>query len=684
MKKALALLLCVALAVTSLVTAFAAEPTFECTVSDTDVEMGDTFTVTVSISGYEPIRGGALRFFLNEDVFEVISGEWLIQNTTLAQFDPNFLTATFASLNFQAQDINGDIFLLTLQAKEDMSSVGSMDIRVEPQLTNADNENVAEGVSDTVSVAISCAEHQYGDLVPEIPAKCGVEGRKAYYECSVCHKLFDENRNEITEAELVIPALTHVAEAGWHSDRENHWKICVNDGCGQVIDGTTASHNFEWVVDTPATEDAPGVQHEECAVCGYTRNENTEIPQLPHVHTGITHHEAVEATCHSTGTVEYWTCSSDKCAGKYYGNAECTTELASITTPVNPDNHAGGTEVRNAVEATCSENGYTGDTYCLGCGEKIADGTLISATGNHTDDNGQWESDGADHWHTCGACGTTFDQAAHEGGEATCSAKAACETCGTEYGELDPDNHVNTEIRGAVAATEESEGYTGDTWCLDCETMIAEGTVVPKLDHTHDMVKTEAKPATHEEDGNIEYYTCSKCGKLYRDSEGALEITLADTVVKATGHTFSEEYQSDENEHWKECDCGERTDVAAHSFGDWTVTKEATETADGSRERECSVCGYTQTEVIPATGSSEEPENPSSQQDDTSSEAPNMTLPGQNDESSQAGKPSSAQGDSQSPQTGDTSNMMVWLLLAASCGGVLTVFAVTKKRRAHR
>ena len=60
MKKVLALLLCVALAVTSLITAFAASPKFECTVSDKSVKMGDTFTVTVSISNYEPIRGGAL------------------------------------------------------------------------------------------------------------------------------------------------------------------------------------------------------------------------------------------------------------------------------------------------------------------------------------------------------------------------------------------------------------------------------------------------------------------------------------------------------------------------------------------------------------------------------------------------------------------------------------------------
>lgn len=154
--------------------------------------------------------------------------------------------------------ISGDIFSLTLRAKSDALSAGDMNIQFEPQLRNADSENIETETNISIPITVSCVEHKYGNLIPEVPAKCGVDGKKAYYECSVCHKLFDENRNEITEAELVIPALTHVAEAGWHSDRDNHWKICVNDGCGQVIDGTTASHNFEWVVDTPAIQNPDG------------------------------------------------------------------------------------------------------------------------------------------------------------------------------------------------------------------------------------------------------------------------------------------------------------------------------------------------------------------------------------------------------------------------------------------
>lgn len=651
MKKTLTVVLCLMLGIASLAPVFASGsdiPDIDYRISDTEIKLGETVTITISISGYEPIRSGALSIQFNQDVLEVVDGEWLVKNTLLANFDKEQLKAAFACAN--AQDISGDIFSLTLRAKSDALSAGDMNIQFEPQLRNADSENIETETNISIPITVSCVEHKYGNLIPEVPAKCGADGKKAYYECSVCHKLFDETQTEVTAEQLIIPALTHVAEEGWHSGTDNHWKVCANVGCGQVIDGTTAAHEFEWVVDTPATEDAPGVQHEECAICGYKRNENTEIPQLDHVHTGITHHEAVAANCHETGTVEYWTCSSDKCEGKYYGDADCTAELQSISTPIDPANHDGGTEVRNAIEATCGENGYTGDTYCLGCGEKIANGETILATGAHVNAAGEWESNGSDHWQICDSCGTEFNKAAHTGGEATCSDKAVCTVCNEEYGELDPDNHINTEIRDAVAATEEAEGYTGDKWCLDCNRMIEEGTVVAKLDHTHIMTKTEAKAAACEEDGNIEYYTCSKCGKKYNDEIGTRELTDADIIIKATGHSFSTEWKSDADRHWHECTCGEHSDEGAHTFGEWTITKEATETAAGSMERECTVCGYVQIEIINATGS------PTDEPDD-----PNV------------------------PQTGDNNNIFLWLALIAICScGIIIIASARKKNRTNK
>ena len=66
-------------------------------------------------------------------------------------------------------------------------------------------------------------------------------------------------------------------------------------------------------------------------------------------------------------------------------------------------------------------------------------------------------------------------------------------------------------------------------------------------------------------------------------------------------HTYSEAWTSDANGHWHAATCEHTTEVsgkAAHSFGDWKVTQEPTEEAEGSREKSCTVCEYTVPEVI--------------------------------------------------------------------------------------
>lgn len=179
----------------------------------------------------------------------------------------------------------------------------------------------------------------------------------------------------------------HISDGDWYFDNESHWKVCSDKDCGEIIDETKASHSFEWIIDKQATQEETGLMHEECTVCGYVRNENTEIPVIDHAHFGIVHHDAVAATCHSTGNVEYWTCSSDKCQGKYYGDSECSVEIKTIIIPIDPDNHDGESEIQNAVAETCTEDGYTGDLVCLSCGQIIEKGTVIPKHG-HNYENG--------------------------------------------------------------------------------------------------------------------------------------------------------------------------------------------------------------------------------------------------------------------------------------------------------
>ena len=84
--------------------------------------------------------------------------------------------------------------------------------------------------------------------------------------------------------------------------------------------------------------------------------------------------ETLKATCKNTGMMTY-TCSA---CGEAY-----TQEI-----PVDAEKHVGATEIRNAKEESCSDAGYTGDTYCTDCDTKLAEGKEIPATGNHT--FGEW------------------------------------------------------------------------------------------------------------------------------------------------------------------------------------------------------------------------------------------------------------------------------------------------------
>jgi len=86
------------------------------------------------------------------------------------------------------------------------------------------------------------------------------------------------------------------------------------------------------------------------------------------------------------------------------------------------------------------------------------------------------------------------------------------------------------------------------------------------------------------------------------EGEGVYHGITASCRVRTERHThaFGAWSEDDDEQHRAACSCGE-TKYEAHAWGDWSVTKAATATVAGSRERAC-VCGKTQTEVIAPTG----------------------------------------------------------------------------------
>ena len=102
----------------------------------------------------------------------------------------------------------------------------------------------------------------------------------------------------------------------------------------------------------------------------------------------------------------------------------------------------------------------------------------------HTHTWSEWVSNGdGTHSRTCTGDSTHIETENCSGGTATCVSEAVCAVCKAVYGNKDMSNHAGgTEVRDRVEATADSEGYTGDTWCLGCNTKIAAGEVIPKKD----------------------------------------------------------------------------------------------------------------------------------------------------------------------------------------------------------
>ena len=158
-------------------------------------------------------------------------------------------------------------------------------------------------------------------------------------------------------------------------------------------------------------------------------------------------------------------------------------------------------------------------------------------------------------------------------------------------------------------------------------------------------------------------------GAVVNDPENAGLDTDKDGNLVPHEHVFGDAWVSDETGHWHACACGEKQDVAQHTF-QWVVDKEATATENGSKHEECTVCGYAkQAVVIPATGATQPSEQPSQQPSAQPSEQPSQ-------QPSQTQKP-----DAEQPQTGDVSNVALWVAMMFVSVATLTgVMAYTKKR----
>ena len=157
--------------------------------------------------------------------------------------------------------------------------------------------------------------------------------------------------------------------------------------CSYYVEGGGFKHTSDGTLNGMATEQG------YYALAAYYRlvNKQTSLYDMtdvcPH---SLTATAGKAATCTEAGNSAYWTCS--RCH-KYFSDAAGKTEIAKDSWIINALGHDVGT--RGAVAATCYISGHEADTYCKRCGIVITAGATIPATGKHTYVDG-----------VCTTCGT--------------------------------------------------------------------------------------------------------------------------------------------------------------------------------------------------------------------------------------------------------------------------------------
>ena len=306
-----------------------------------------------------------------------------------------------------------------------------------------------------------------------------------------------------------------------------------------TVNVTTHAWNAGKITTAPQCE-KEGVKTYTCTKCGATKTEAVEA--TGHQHTEI--RNAKEAACETAG---------------YTGDTYCTDcdKKLKDGKEIEATGHQN-TEVRNAKEATCKETGYTGDTYCLKCEKKISTGTEI-AKKSHTWNAGkvttapQCEKEGVKTY-ICTKCGATKTEAleatGHQHTEIRNAKEAECETTGytgdtyctdcnkklKEGVVIELTGHQNIEVRDAVEATCKKAGYTGDIYCLKCGKQISTGIEIPAKAHSWGTGKI-TKPASYTKTG-IKTYTCKICGTKRTEAINKIPMPRVGTVYTIAGNQY--------------------------------------------------------------------------------------------------------------------------------------------------
>jgi len=452
------------------------------------------------------------------------------------------------------------------------------------QLTNIKNVNKAEATHEIEHVEESCWNVEYWTcsacenywldeaLTLQTNAKSVIKPEATheiehveescwnveYWTCSACENYWlDEALTLQTNAKSVIKAeeshnLEHVEESCYNIE---FWfcTVCETYWADEALTQITNSKNVIKAVPThnaqhveavePGCHYLGNVEYWTCADCeGYwTDAACTEITNAKSVilpATGsdkLVHVEAVEPACHYEGNIEYWICYECE---QVWAN-EALTQLTNIKNVILPA--LGGEVVHvEAKAATCYEDGNIEHWYCEDCEQVWQDEALTQLTNRknvvlgagHGDiiheeavtpscyEEGQME-----HWY-CSVCDTVWQDAEHTQitNHLNVVLPAACQSVKHVY---------------AVESTCDAEGNVEYWYCEDCERFWLDENLMQVTNYLSTKTPAGCKVIRHQravapscfEEGNVKYWYCNDCDRIWLDADRSEVVDLEATVV---------------------------------------------------------------------------------------------------------------------------------------------------------
>lgn len=362
-----------------------------------------------------------------------------------------------------------------------------------------------------------------------------------------------------------------------------------------------------------------------CADCGHVISAGSDIyPPANAGHTGplqplYYYGTANSATTDASHGGKRYNAKSGDCRHRAYeGDYRCTACGGTVKGETGDFRHSGPLELRDVRTATCTERGYSGNQYCTSC-DRIAHKGVSTPSLHEIADNYKLINEVKP---GCTTSGYSGDQ-----------------QCTAGCGQIIRYGHVVNKLShdwddGKPAKQGKSEGILYTCQRADCgETRfvrspaateftvtvikgtasvaagtpitdkIAQNTVVTVTADAPEAGKVFDKWVVLE--GNVTLTDATKATTTFTmpGNDVKLEATYKDAPPSHT-HSYGTEWKYDDTDHWHECECGDKANIEAHSASEWIVDTAATETADGTKHKECTVCKKVlETAPIPATGS---------------------------------------------------------------------------------